>query len=218
MTRPRHPASWTRPIALIGLLALLYTIYHSLDIPYRDLGPQQIRDKIVSFGIWAPIVYIIFYTLRVFILFPASLFSIAGGLAFGPLLGTVYTLIGATGCAVIEFFFARFVGRKRVAQLIHGRIAKIDHGIERHGFATVLWIRLIPNVAYDIQNVSLGLTNVRLRDYVLATVIGMIPGAFAISTLGDSLTDLRRFWKVLLAILLIVGVIGLGRFRHRRKG
>jgi len=207
---------WVKLAIFVGVLVLIYGIFYFFKIDYRSFSPQNVRDKILSFGIWAPIVYMVFYTLRPLILFPAGLLTMASGLAFGPLFGTIYTVIGATGCAVAEFFFARFFGRGAVAKLVKGKMGKIDEGIEKHGFMTVLWIRLIPSVAYDIQNYSLGLTKVRFRDYFLATTFGIIPGTFAFVYLGSSLTDLRHFWKVLLAIFFIVALIVLQKFWRRR--
>lgn len=209
---------WIKLAIFLGVLALIYGIFYFFKIDYRSFTPQHVRDKILSFGVWAPVVYIVFYTVRPLILFPAGLLSITGGLAFGPLFGTIYTVLGGTGCAVAEFFFARTFGRGAVAKLVKGRLAKIDEGIERRGFMTVLWIRLIPNLPYDVQNYSLGLTGVRFRDYFLATAIGIIPGTFGFVYLGYSLTDLRQFWKVLLAVLLILGLVGLQKLWRRRKG
>lgn len=208
---------WANLAVFIGILALIYGIFYFFKINYHSFSPQAVRDKILAFGIWAPVIYMVFYTLRPLILFPASLLTLTSGLAFGPLFGTVYTVIGATGCAVAEFFFARTFGRGAVAKLVKGRLAKIDEGIEKHGFVTVLWVRLIPNVAYDIQNYSLGLTRVRFRDYFLATFFGIIPGTFAYVYLGYSLTDLRQFWKVLAALLFVLALIGLQRFWRRRR-
>ena len=210
------PTPWIKFAVFIGVLAFIYGIFHFFKIDYRSFTPQHVRDKILAFGIWAPIVYIVFYTLRPFILFPAGLLSITGGLAFGPLLGTVYTVLGGTGCAVAEFFFARYFGRGAVAKLMKGNLAKIDEGIEKHGFMTVLWIRLIPNLPYDVQNYSLGLTKVRFRDYFPATFLGIIPGAFGFVYLGYSLTDLRQAWKILLAILFILALVGLQKLWRRR--
>ena len=71
---------------------------------------------------------------------------------------------------------------------------------------TVLWVRLIPNVAYDIQNYSLGLTKVRLKDYFLATFFGIIPGTFGFVYLGYSLSDFRQLWKIMVAALIIIAI------------
>ena len=190
-------------------------VFSFLD--FRYFTPQKIREFLLGFGIWSPFVYILFYILRPLMLFPAGLLSIGGGLAFGPFWGTVYTTIGATLCALWEFLFARAFGREAVGKFIKGKIARLDEGIEKHGFITVLWVRLIPSVAYDMQNCGLGLTKVSLKDYFWATLFGIIPGTFAFVYLGSSLTDLKNFWKVLAAILLIIGLSFLPKFRRDRR-
>ena len=189
-----------------AFLVLVYGVFRFFHLDYHQFTPQHIRQFLLGFGVWAPVVYIVFCVIRPVVLFPAGLLSVTGGLTFGPLLGTIYTVIGGTLCALWEFLFARALGREMVGKFLKGKIARLDEGIEKHGFMTVLWVRLIPNVAYDIQNYSLGLTKVRLKDYFWATLFGIIPGAFAFVYLGSSLTDLKNFWKVLAALLLIVGL------------
>ena len=181
------------------------------------LTPQRVREFLLGYGFWAPVVYIMFYIIRPLVFFPAGILSISGGLAFGPLFGTVYTMIGATLCALWEFLFARAFGRKAVSKFLKGKIAELDRGIEKHGFMTVLWVRLIPSVAYDMQNFGFGLTKVKLRDYFWATLLGIMPGTFAFVYLGSSLTDLRHFWKILAAILLVIGLSFLPKFRCARR-
>ena len=207
---------WFKPVSVLLFFGLICLLLRSFNIDYTKITPEALRNKILSFGIWAPIIYIIFYTLRPLVLFPAGVFSMVGGLAFGPLFGTIYIVIGATICAVVEFFIARISGRSAVAKFMKGKVASIDEAIEKHGFKTVLLVRLIPNVAYDIQNYSLGLTKVRFCDYLIATFLAIIPGSFAFAYLGHSLTDFKHMWKIMLAISLIV-IIYLTQNYFRKK-
>jgi uncharacterized membrane protein YdjX (TVP38/TMEM64 family) len=87
-----------------GLLWFNYKVLH--------LNPEGIRAWILSFGWAAPVLFILLYTVRPLILFPASILSLTGGLAFGPVWGTFYTIVGATMGAVLSFWLARFVGKK----------------------------------------------------------------------------------------------------------
>ena len=61
---------------------------------YLNLSPKEIRIWVLSFGIFAPLIFIGISIVRPLVLFPVSVISIAGGLAFGPILGTLYTLFG----------------------------------------------------------------------------------------------------------------------------
>ena len=197
---------WIKAIIAILFFVLVYFALRILHVDYSRITPAALKEKILAFGIWAPVIYIIFYSLRPIILFPAGILSIVGGLSFGPLWGTAYTVVGATICALLEFLIARYFGRGAVAKFIKGKLISLDQGIERHGFMTVLWVRLIPNVAYDIQNYSLGLTKVRLKDYFLATFFGIIPGTFGFVYLGYSLSDFRQLWKIMVAALIIIAI------------
>ena len=205
-------------LIVVGVFILIYAAVRFFNVDYHQFTPTQVRDKILSFGLWAPVIYMVFYIVRPIILFPAGLLTVTGGLAFGPLWGTVYTVIGATLCAAWEFLFARYFGRGVFASFLKGKLAKLDDSIATHGFKTVFIFRLIPNLPYDVQNYSIGLTKVRFRDYFWATFVGIIPGTFAFTYLGYSLTDLKQAWKLLLGILLIVAIVLLqGLWRKRTK-
>jgi uncharacterized membrane protein YdjX (TVP38/TMEM64 family) len=141
-----------------------------------------------------------------------------GGLAFGPLWGTVYTVIGGTICAVVEFWIARFFGRGAVARFLKGKLVSVDEATEKHGFITVLMIRLIPNAPYDVQNYSLGLTRVKARDYFLATFIGIIPGTFVYVYLGHSVSDPKQLWKIMIAALFFIGIYFLQKYLRAKHG
>ncbi|MBU0469086.1 MAG: VTT domain-containing protein, partial [Candidatus Omnitrophica bacterium] len=108
------------------------------------------------------------------------------------------------------FLFARYFGRELVEKHLKGKIQDLDEKIEKHGFLTVLLIRLIPNLPWDVQNLSLGLTKVRFRDYFLATLIGIMPGSFAFVFFGSSLIkvlfDPGNLWMVAVGILLFFGL------------
>ncbi|PIQ83145.1 MAG: TVP38/TMEM64 family protein [Candidatus Omnitrophica bacterium CG11_big_fil_rev_8_21_14_0_20_63_9] len=175
-------------------------------IELRDFSPQRISEFVQSFGVWAPAVYLIAYGQPIVPL-PASIMTLVAGIAFGNLGGFLAALCGATLRAALEFLVARLLGREAVAKLLKGKIADLDAKIGANGFQAVLLIRLIPNFPFDIQNYGLGFSRVKFIPYVLATFLGMIPGCFAFVYLGSSLTDPKNLWKLILAILLIIGLM-----------
>lgn len=142
----------------------------------------------------------------------------------GPVLGFLYLQIAANISANAEFFIARYFARKAIERKLKGKVANLDEKIKRHGFLTVLLIRLIPNVAWDVQNLTLGLTKVKFRDYFFATLIGIMPGSFAFVFFGDSLIKVlfnrRTFWIMGVAILIFVGIFFLANYlreKHKDK-
>ncbi len=197
---------WIKLGIFVFVVAGLGFILRATGIDVRQITPERIRGFVLSFGIWAPIVYLVAYG-QPLVPLPASVMTITGGIAFGPAWGTLAALCGATVRACSEFLVARLLGREAVSKLLKGNIAKLDQKISENGFKAVLLIRLIPNLPFDVQNYGLGFTQVRFPSYALASFIGMAPGAFAYVYFGASLTDPKQLWKLVLAILLIIGLM-----------
>lgn len=184
-----------------------------------DLRPEAIRNYLLSFGPWAPVVYIIGYMIRPLVFFPASILSIAGGLVFGPLFGTIYTVIGASLGALLSFGIARILGRDFVKPLLKGQLQRCDAFAERNSFSAVLFMRLLPIFPFDMVNYGAGLCGVNPAGYTMATVIGIIPGTFAYVYLGSSLMEPRYIVvAVILFIVLVRGPVLVRRYFAKRKG
>jgi uncharacterized membrane protein YdjX (TVP38/TMEM64 family) len=154
---------------------------------YLQFDTHEIRDWILSFGWLSPVIYIVLYTVRPLIFFPASVLSIAGGLAFGALMGTVYTIIGATLGAVVSFMAARKLGKNIANKEWKGNAKKIQAQMEENGFLYVLLFRFIPVLNFDLISYLAGVSKVRLSAFFFGTLIGIIPGTFAYNFLGSSI-------------------------------
>ena len=179
--------------------------------------PERIRALILSFGLWAPLIYLIGYAQPV-VLMPASVLSMTGGLVFGPLWGTLAALCGSTLRACTQFGLARLLGREAVAKLLKGRAASLDARMHASGFKTVLVIRLLPNVPFDVQNFGFGFSNVRFSSYLAGSLVGLIPGSIAFAYFGHALTDARQrvmFFAVL--GLVVAAVLGHAVWHARRR-
>lgn len=209
-------ASWLKLTVFVALLAGLWWGLQALGIRVTDFTPERVRAFVLSFGAWAPAIYVAVYGQPIVPL-PASVMTITGGLAFGPAWGTLAALTGGTTRACGQFLIAKRLGREAVAKLLKGRFAVADERIGANGFVTVLLIRLIPNVPFDLQNYGLGFSRVRFGPYALATFLGMIPGSFAYVYLGYSLTDPKHLWKLGVAIGVIVGLIVLQWIIQRNR-
>ncbi|OYD06169.1 TVP38/TMEM64 family protein [Paludifilum halophilum] len=175
-------------IKLIGFVLLLtagFFILRSLGL--ERLTPGYIRHFILSFGMWAPFLYIFLYTIRPLFFFPAVALTLSGGMAFGPWWGTLYDLIGASLGAYLAFGLARSLGREAIQQWWGKRLQMLNIHVETYGFRAVLFLRLLPMVPFDAISYSSGLSKIRFRDFAWATTLGMIPGTFAYNFLGHSL-------------------------------
>lgn len=115
---------------------------------------------------------------------PGSLLGLAGGALFGPVWGTIYTLVAATMGATLAFLVARYVGSDRVVARAGGHLKQLIEGVEAEGWRFVAFVRLVPIFPFNLLNYALGLTRIRLVDYALASFLCMTPGTVAYSYLG----------------------------------
>ena len=145
----------------------------------RQLNGQvpRLTAAVDGLGAWGPIVFILAYMIASIAFVPASLLTLGAGALFGVVKGTVFVMVGATLGATAAFLIARYVARDWVATRVRrdARFASIDKAIADEGLKVVLLLRLSPVVPFNVLNYALGLTQVRVVDYVIAS-LGMIPG------------------------------------------
>ncbi len=143
------------------------------------LVPQAL-ELVEDLGPWAAVAFICIYAVATVAWIPGSILTLASGAIFGLVKGTLVTLTGATLGATLAFLISRYLARGALERRIGNdpRLASMDNAIQRQGGKLVFLIRLSPVFPFNLLNYALGLTAVRLRDYVLASAIGMAPGTF----------------------------------------
>jgi uncharacterized membrane protein YdjX (TVP38/TMEM64 family) len=128
-------------------------------------------------GFWAPMVFILVYAAGVCLFLPGTLITGLGAVIFGAYWGFAWVWIGAMLGASAAFFIGRTLGREFATSLIGNRLKKYDDAIERNGFATVLYLRLV-YFPFTPMNFGMGLTKVHFWDYFAGTGLGIIAGTF----------------------------------------
>jgi len=210
----RQIAKWLTVAVVVALLIWLSRSVFQVDA-------SDLRNWILSFGLWAPVIYIVVYTIRPLVFFPASVLSIAGGLAFGAWMGTVYTIIGATLGAMLSFYVAKTVGKSLVKKDWTGNAGKIQSQMEQNGFLYVLLFRLIPVINFDLISYMAAIAKVRFASFALATFIGIIPGTFAYNFLGSSFVsgnpETIFFAVVVFIVLTVVPILIRNRWASKQK-
>jgi uncharacterized membrane protein YdjX (TVP38/TMEM64 family) len=141
------------------------------------LTTEQLGRFLDTAGLWAPLVFILIYTVGVCLFVPGTFLTGLGAAIFGPYLGFIYVWLGAMLGASAAFVIGRTLGREFAASLVGDRLKKYDDAIERNGFATVLYLRLV-YFPFTPMNFGMGLTRVRFWDYVAGTGLGIVVGTF----------------------------------------
>lgn len=172
-------------------------------------------------GIWAPIVYMVLYTVGTLLLLPSTPLNLSGGAIFGPWLGTLWTSVGAVVAAIAAFAFTRTVGRDWAARRMAGSWQAMDAEILHGGTFYMFAIRLLPIIPYGLVNFAAGLTSIRFRDYLVGTLLGTVPGVFPFVMLGSSGLKALRTGEILplLGALSLTGLLVAGStwYRHHRR-
>lgn len=208
------------PRARLGALAVVL-IGTSIAV-VAIAGPSQadVERAVRSTGFAGPIIYVLLYVLLTVALFPGAVITAAGGAVFGVALGTLLTVLGATIGATIAFRVGRRLGRTEVERIAGTRLGALDGWVTRHGFVAVLYARLIPVLPFNALNYAAGVTGVGRREYVLATLIGIVPGTFAYTALGSSLSHPASpvfIGSVALIVLLAAAGPLINRRLHRQS-
>lgn len=172
---------------------------------FKDYGPNEIKDFIQGKGIMAPVIYVALLSSLPLLLFPDSVLVISGGMIFGLVWGTILTIIGSVIGATIAFFLSRKLGQQVVKRFIKKDLVFFDKNDKKSGFFLILMLRLIPLFPFKIVSYSAGLSDIRFKDFVLATTIGSLPGIIVYTNLGDKTTVFgsKDFY---LSITLLVGL------------
>jgi uncharacterized membrane protein YdjX (TVP38/TMEM64 family)/rhodanese-related sulfurtransferase len=167
------------------LLGLMLVIAVGTAIALRDrFDAAALQAWVEGAGAAGPLLFMAVYALVTVLFLPGSVITLAGGVLFGPVWGTVYNLTGATIGAALAFLIARYLAAGWVTQRTGGRMKQLVDGVEQEGWRFVAFVRLVPLFPFNLLNYALGLTRIRFWHYVLASYIFMLPGATAYTWLG----------------------------------
>ena len=193
-----------------GLFELLTDLPHLLTL---------IRQS----GLFGYSLYILLFIIATLFLLPGSILVIAGGIVFGPLLGTLLSLIAATLASSCSFLLARWLGRDLLLKYVgHSHTFQaIEKGIARNGIDFLILTRLIPLFPYNIQNYAYGLTTITFWPYTLISALTTLPGIVIYTVMASDLANegitLRFILQLCLAGLALFILVQLAKLYARHK-
>jgi uncharacterized membrane protein YdjX (TVP38/TMEM64 family) len=188
---------------LIAVLLLFAALQYSFDV-VQYLQPEAVKTTLDKMGVWALFAYVVIMALVVITPLPSLPLNIAAGTYFGPVLGTLYSVSGATIGALVSFSLARFLGREVLERYLKGHINFCTPCSDRLLTKLVLLGRLIPVLSFDLVSYGAGLTKMSMRNYVIANFIGMLPLTFIYNYFGSMVKV--NFWMSLVLGLLFTAL------------
>lgn len=179
---------------------------------------QQLEIWLEKMGIFAPIIYLVLYTIGTLLILPSTPLNLTGGAIFGIWWGTLWTTVAALVAAIAAFAFTRTVGRDFISQKLAGRWSAVDAEIRQGGLFYMFAIRLLPIIPYGIVNFVAGLTSIRFKDYLIGTLLGTLPGVLPFVMMGAGITELSQGNVLpLMCAFALTGMLVGGATWYRRR-
>ncbi len=181
---------WAPLVGLVAIGAAVFGTglheYLTFDAlrEHRHLLMGFVDERMVT----AIAAFIAVYALATAVSLPGgAILSVAGGFLFGPWLGTLYIVIGATVGATAVFLIAKTALGDALRKKAGPALRKMEAGFRENAFSYLLVLRLIPLFPFFLVNLVPAFLGVPLRIYVIGTFIGIIPGAFVFAFTGAGL-------------------------------
>ena len=180
---------------------------------------QRMRDSAS-----APFLVIGAFVVGGLIMFPLTLLITATAVVFEPWLAIVLSLVGAIANAVVVYAIGRGLMRETVMHAFGKYVEKLRGALDRSGIIAVASIRMVPIAPFTLVNLAAGAIQVRLPDYVIGTLLGILPGTIALTAFGTQLREIVEHPTLTNVGLLVAAIVawiavsfGLQRLVARRK-
>jgi uncharacterized membrane protein YdjX (TVP38/TMEM64 family) len=207
---------WTKKTALavlavivsLGTLALVWN--SNVLGGYTDVG--FVSRLIASRPELGVLLAVAAFVIGGLVVFPVIVLIAATAAALGPWLGFFSALVGVLLSALVLFCVGRLLGQERLQSVLGARASRVQHAIVRKGIVAVALVRMVPVAPFSIVNLVAGASTLQLKDFLLGTALGMMPGMLVMSLLGAQIADLARnaSWQgVVVLVLLLAAWIAL---------
>ncbi len=190
------PKSLVKRLLPLGIIAIALAAFFALGGP-EYISLESLRDNqdtlkafVADNKLLAVLGFIVIYAVLVAISFPgAGFLSIFSGFLFGVVTGTIAAVIAATIGATIIFLVARSALGTGLAAKAGPFMQKFEKGLKENELSYLFILRLVPLFPFFIVNIVPALFDVKLKNYVIATLFGIIPGGLVYVSVGNGIGD-----------------------------
>ncbi len=188
---------------VIALAVAAVLFLHGQGIDSKQAG-EWLRS--VRNHWWAPAAFIALYVTFNVLLIPATILTLTAGVVWGWLVGGLWVLAASTIASAVPYAIGRS-GSRWAEALLERRAASIHRALRNEGLISLLLLRFVPIVPYNILNYAAGLAGITVRDYLLATFAGTIPGIFIFTYLASSIASGLVSPRAAFLRILVAGVL-----------
>lgn len=204
--------AWGKIAGLVAVVAALMALWRFT--PLREVATAEAAIQWAkAFGElwWAPLLLMASYTPACLVMFPRPLITLAAVLAFGPLLGFTYSLLGICASAAVTWWMGRHMRRDTVRRLAGPKLDRMIDVLKKHGLVAMTLLRLVPIAPFAVESIVAGAIGMKLWHVALGTAIGLLPGTLTTTVFGDAIETAVtgagevNWWLVGAAVTLLAG-------------
>ena len=205
----------TRFIAFLILILIGLATGYLMMRKGFTITPEAFKNYVQSLGSLGPLIYIGLFIFRPLFFISSIALFVAGGLAFGPILGPIYASFGATMGGSLAFWISRQMGHDFVVSKI--KLASDILKNTTFNFSVVFFLTIVPILPLTGICYGAGLSYMTFRGFFIAHGLGLIPRAFAFGFFGSTLMDIGSSKFLIAAAVLALMILLTVYFRLRMK-
>ena len=220
-------------ITAIFLVIIIFIIgnYNPISMEFIITQHGLISEFINENYYVSLIICILIIAISISLMGPITPVCILSGFYFGLASGLIICIIGEVIGAVIVFIYGRYFFKNYLLNKLGKKFKSFKDGFNRNAISYLLFIRVIGGVPFGIQNLLPAIFDMKFRDYFIATIFGVIPWAYILSSIGNSIGDivearefdssmlfnLNNFLPILLIGLIVLSPIAFKFIKKRIK-
>ncbi|CAN5178923.1 VTT domain-containing protein [soil metagenome] len=177
-------------IVVLAVLAMMWRftpLREWLDLDRLIAAGEQLKQLPFT-----PLVVMLAYVVAGLLVIPVTLMVAVTGIVFGPLLGIPYALAGACLSASVLYGIGNRLGGRKLRRIGGSRIQRLANRIAKRGLIAMIVLRLLPVAPFSLVNVVAGAARLQFRDFILGTLIGMLPGVLVTTVFIDRIVAVVR--------------------------
>jgi len=175
------------------LVAFLYSAPREFFTFENIKGQKELLKEFVDHHYLLSVsAYIASHILTAFFVPGEILLVLMGGFLFGMILGTLFVNMGMTLGATLAFLSARYLVGDWVQKKYAEQLIRLNAQTARYGHNYLLFLRIIPLVPFCVVNYLAGITKIPLKNFILATSLGILPGSLFLTYAGQQLSTINR--------------------------
>lgn len=205
---------WVGIAFVLIILSLRFSdLFASISIASIQETRHSMKGFVDQHYMASASLFIGLYILTVLLALPLpSLFTLLGGFLFGTILGTFYSVIGATVGALLFFLMIRHSLGVSIQQRYKNQLSTFNAQIKKYSASYAIAIRFIAFIPFFIQNIMIGLTKISLLRYTWTTIVGVLPASLVYAYAGEQIAEIDSIKDIfslsVLGIFVLLALLG----------